>query len=70
MNDDTKLPPQINIPPVVNQKVITATDLILQCNEAASKMSASNPNRVLMMNCGYAIRQLVDRLAFHEKEEQ
>lgn len=67
--EETKIIPLLTkAPPTTQQKVVTATDLIRQCNEAASKMSTGNDNRVLLLNCAYAIRQLVDRLAMHEGE--
>lgn len=62
------LPPLHTGPSILNAKVVSISDLINQCNEAASKMSAGNDNRNLIMNCAWAMRQLVDRLAFHEGE--
>lgn len=47
-------------------RVITASDIITRLNEASSRMSVSNPNKTLVLDAAYAIRQLVDRLAFHE----
>lgn len=50
------------------RRVMSVTDLITECNESAAKMSVHNSHRVLLMNCAYALRQLVDRLAFHENQ--
>lgn len=47
---------------------VTVSDLIDQCNNAVEKMSVNNPNRTLVFNCAFAMRQLVDRLAKYEAE--
>lgn len=59
MSDDVDLAAQPGL------RKISVGDLIRQCQDAAGKMSLSNPNRLLLTNCGYALQQLVDRL--HEK---
>lgn len=40
----------------------TASDVITRCNEASSKMSNTNPHKVVLLEAAYCIRQLVDRL--------
>lgn len=57
---------QLLDPVAPEQKAVSVTDLITLCNNAARLMSIKNPNRWLLMNCGYALRQLVDRLANYE----
>lgn len=59
----------VNLVKEIEQKTVSITDLIQSCNVAAQKMSANNPNRNLLMNCAYAMRQLVDRLARYEHPE-
>ena len=49
-------------------RVISASDIITRLNEASAKMSVTNPNKTLVLDAAYAIRQLVDRLAFHEEK--
>jgi hypothetical protein len=50
------------------QRTISVADLIRHCNETASKMGSDNPNKVLLLNCAFAMKQLVDRLEFHESK--
>lgn len=50
----------------VEQKAVTVSEIIERCKEAAMGMSAHNPNRNLLMNAAYALRQLVDRLDRYE----
>lgn len=66
---DPEPEPEPQLQGIPGQKVISVSDLIHQCNEAVSKMSANNDHRILIMNCGYVMKQLVDRLAFHEGGE-
>lgn len=40
----------------------SVSDIINQCNEAASKMGANNDHRILLFNCAFALKQLVERL--------
>ncbi len=56
--DPSELPP----PDAPEQRAISVTDLIHKCNAAASGMSVLNPHKLLILNCGYALRQLVERL--------
>lgn len=49
---------------------VSISDLINQCNAAAAKMGTSNDHKLLLMNCAYAMRQLVDRLHKFEHPEQ
>lgn len=47
---------------------VSISDLIEQCNEAIRHMSGNNPHKLLLFNCGMALRQLADRL--YEKDEK
>lgn len=53
-------------PPPELRRVTTIADLCHQCNDQASKMGRTNPNKQLLLNCAYAMQQLVQRLDFHE----
>lgn len=55
-------------PDATEQHVISIGDLMRMCNMAAERMSVSNPNRLLLMNCAYAMSQMVDRLAKYESK--
>lgn len=44
------------------EKVVSVGDLVRMCNEAASKMGVDNDHKVLILNCGYALQQLVARI--------
>lgn len=57
-NDNTEI--------VDERKAISVTDLIKMANEAASKMSTGNQNKWILLNLGYALKQLVDRLEKYE----
>lgn len=49
--------------PGIKEKVVSVGDLIRRCNDAAQRMSNGNPHKMLMLNCGYALHQLVGRVA-------
>lgn len=53
-------------PPPESRRVISIANLCHQCNDQASKMSRTNPNKRLLLDCAYAMQQLVQRLDFHE----
>ncbi len=36
------------------------------CNDRASGMGNTNENKALLLNCAYAMKQLVDRLSLQE----
>lgn len=48
------------------RRAVSISDLIHRCNDAAGKMSAENPNKILLLNCASAFKQLVDRLEAFE----
>lgn len=43
-------------------QVTTVSDIITRCNEAADKMGNGNPNKRVILDAAFCIRQLVDRL--------
>lgn len=47
---------------------LSVSDIISRCNDAGSKMSAKNPNKILMYLCASALRQMVDRLSYYERQ--
>jgi hypothetical protein len=51
---------------VPQPKEQTISDLITECQDAASKMSVTNPHKLLLLNCCSALGQLCDRLWEHE----
>jgi hypothetical protein len=53
-------------PNAAEQVQISIDDLIAMCHERANKMGSGNPNRLLFLNCAYAIHQLATRLSFFE----
>lgn len=57
---------KVNLVRDIPQKAVTISDLINDCNAAAATMGNNNPNKSLIMNCAYAMRQLVDRLDQYE----
>lgn len=48
------------------QTAISVNDLISMCNKAARQINTKKSNRLLLLNCGYAIRQLAQRLDAYE----
>lgn len=59
----------INKPKVETPKKVSISDLIVQCNDAAGKMGMGNPHRQLVLDCAFAMRQLVDRLGRFEDDD-
>lgn len=55
-------------PPPESRRVMSIADLCHECNTQSGKMSVTNPNKQLLLNCAYAMQQLVDRLEFHESK--
>jgi hypothetical protein len=49
-------------PEQVKGKVLSVGDLTRACNDAAGKMSNLNPHKLLLLNCAYALQQLVRRI--------
>jgi len=45
-----------------NVRNISVSELITRCAEASKLMSRTNPHRVLLWNCAFALRQLVERI--------
>lgn len=62
MDDDRPLPD----PEAPEQTTIQVQDLVRMCVTAANHMSRENPHRLLFLNCGYALQQLMNRCAFYE----
>lgn len=67
-SEPIQLPLLHNTPSTPNVRVMSISELITACNEAGAKMSNSNDHRHLVMNCAWAMRQLVDRLDAYESK--
>lgn len=52
----------------MEQRKVSVSELIHQCNDAVSKMSADNDHKLLIFNCGYAMRQMLDTIGRLERE--
>lgn len=61
---------KVNKPKVEAPKRVSISDLITSCNDTADKMGMGNPNRQLVLNCAFALRQLVDRLGRFEADDK
>lgn len=44
--------------PETEGRPISIGELTHRCNDAAGKMSNTNPHKLLFLNCGYALQQL------------
>lgn len=51
---------------LTDARTVTVGELVRRCNIASRGMGANNPNKLLLLNCGYALNQLVRRI--HELE--
>lgn len=52
------------------EKLVTVGDLMRQCNVASDGMSVNNPNRMLLVNCVYTMKQLLDRIELLENPKK
>ena len=49
-------------PEVGRGRPISVGELTHRCNAAAQRMGVNNPNKLLLLNCGYALQQLFRRI--------
>lgn len=69
---EIELPTEFDPAEFTNRKPhqVSVSELISACNQAVERMGNNNPNRYLLVNCAFAMRQLVDRLAKLEDRQK